>query len=50
MDKLNQKELNALRRNFPNALMVSSSKKRGLNKVVSIIHEILQDDMEIDED
>lgn len=43
MDKLNQKEISALKRNFPNALMVSSFKKRGLSKVVSIIHEILQD-------
>lgn len=48
IDKLNQKEQNALRKNFPNALVVSSSKKRGLSKVISIIHEILQDD--IDED
>ena len=53
VDKLNQKEQNALRREFPNALMVSSSKKRGLNKVLNIIHEILEDDTaeeEIDED
>ena len=48
IDKLNQKEQNALRKNFPNALMVSSSKKRGLSKVVGIIHEILQDG--VDED
>jgi len=43
IDKLNQKEQNALRRHFPNALMVSSSKKKGLHKVINIIHEVLQD-------
>jgi len=48
IDKLNQKEQNALRRHFPNALMVSSSKKKGLHKVINIIHEVLQD--ETDED
>ena len=48
IDKLNQKEQNALRREFPNAIMVSSSKKRGLNKVLDIIHEILEEN--IDED
>jgi len=45
IDKLNQKEQNALRRHFPNALMVSSSKKKGLHKVVNIIHEVLQDEV-----
>jgi GTP-binding protein len=48
IDKLNQKEQNALRKHFPNALMVSSSKKKGLHKVIDIIHEVLQD--ESDED
>jgi GTP-binding protein len=48
IDKLNQKEQNELRRHFPNALMVSSSKKKGLHKVIDIIYEVLQD--EIDED
>ncbi len=43
IDKLNQKEQNALRKHFPNALMVSSSKKKGLHKVVNIIHEVLED-------
>jgi len=46
IDKLNQKEQNALRRHFPNALMVSSSKKKGLHKVVNIIHEVLQDEVD----
>ncbi len=48
IDKLNQKEQNSLKRQFPDALMVSSSKKKGLHKVVNIIHEILEE--KIDED
>ncbi len=50
IDKLNQKEQNALRKQFPEALMVSSSKKRGLHKVIKIIYDILQQQEEIDED
>ncbi len=46
IDKLNQKEQNALRREFPDALMVSSSKKRGLSKVVQVIYDILEDKVE----
>lgn len=42
IDKLNQKEQNALKKEFPQALMVSSSKKRGLQKVVTIIYDILK--------
>lgn len=41
IDKLNQKEQSALRKKFPHALMVSSAKKRGLQKVINIIYEIL---------
>lgn len=44
IDKLNQKEQNALRREFPNAMSVSSSKKRGLQKVNQVIYDILQED------
>ncbi len=44
MDKLNQKELSALRNRFPGALMVSNSKKRGIDKLTNIIHSILFDD------
>ena len=43
IDKLNQKEQNALRKKFPNAMMVSSSKKRGMQKAIKIIYEILND-------
>lgn len=44
IDKLNQKEQNALRKQFPNAMMVSSSKKRGLQKAIKVIYDILQED------
>lgn len=45
IDKLNQKEQNALRKEFPNALMVSSAKKRGIGKIVKVIYDILQERM-----
>lgn len=41
IDKLNQKEQSALRKKFPNALMVSSSKKKGMQKIIAIIYDIL---------
>ncbi|MDQ1244083.1 MAG: GTP-binding protein [Campylobacterota bacterium] len=43
IDKLNQKEQSALKREFPHALMVSSSKKKGMEKIVTIIHDILKE-------
>jgi len=43
IDKLNQKEQSALKREFPNALMVSSSKKKGMEKIVTIIYDILKE-------
>ena len=43
IDKLNQKEQSALRREFPNAMMVSSSKKRGTHKIIKVIYDILQE-------
>jgi len=49
IDKLNQKELSALRREFPDALMVSSAKKRGLSQVVQTIYAILEEDGDADE-
>jgi GTP-binding protein len=42
IDKLNQKELNALKREFPGALMLSSVKKRGIRELIAIIYETLQ--------
>jgi len=41
IDKLNQKEQNALRREFPHAMTVSSSKKRGTHKINKVIYDIL---------
>ncbi|MEA3331306.1 MAG: ribosome biogenesis GTP-binding protein YihA/YsxC [Campylobacterota bacterium] len=43
IDKLNQKEQNALRKEFPHAMMVSSSKKRGTQKAIKVIYDILQE-------
>ena len=43
IDKLNQKEQNKLRKEFPHAIMVSSSKKRGLPKVNKILYDLLED-------
>lgn len=43
IDKLNQKEQNKLRKEFPNAIMVSSSKKKGLPKVNKILFDLLED-------
>jgi len=43
IDKLNQKEQNILRKEFPEAIMVSSSKKKGLQKVLKLVHDILLD-------
>jgi GTP-binding protein len=44
IDKLNQKEQNALRKEFPNAMTVSSSKKRGTHKINRVIYDILQEE------
>lgn len=41
IDKLNQKELNQLRKEFPNSIMISNSKKRGIEKLSNIIYEVL---------
>lgn len=46
IDKLNQKEQNALRREFPHAMTVSSSKKRGTHKINKVIYDILQEEEE----
>jgi len=49
IDKLNQKEQSALRREYPNAMMLSSSKKRGIKKAINVIYEILTEDENEDE-
>ena len=46
IDKLNQKEQNALRKEFPNAMTVSSSKKRGTHKINRVIYDILQESID----
>ncbi|MEA1983027.1 MAG: ribosome biogenesis GTP-binding protein YihA/YsxC [Campylobacterota bacterium] len=46
IDKLNQKEQSALRREFPHAMTVSSSKKRGTHKVNKVIYDILKENEE----
>jgi len=40
-DKLNQKEKSALRKDFPNALLVSSVKKNGIDKALTSIFDSL---------
>lgn len=46
IDKLNQKQQAALRRSYPDALMVSSTKKRGLAAVTKSIYDILWGDVD----
>ena len=42
IDKLNQKELSELRKRFPNALMVSNSKRKGIDTIVSHFYDLLK--------
>ncbi len=48
IDKLNQKELNRLKNAYPNALMISNSKKRGIERLLHVVYEILFTDMQRD--
>ncbi len=41
IDKLNQKEIGALKKHFPDSLMISNLKKRGIDKLISVIYSIL---------
>jgi len=50
IDKLNQKEQSALRREFPNAMTVSSAKKRGTHKINRVIYDILNEESLENED
>lgn len=43
IDKLNQKELSALKRADPGALMVSNTKKRGMERLTETIHALLSE-------
>lgn len=47
-DKLNQKELGALLRDHPGALVVSSSKKRGIAKLAALLYSILSGETHAD--
>ncbi len=42
IDKLNQKELSVLKKRFPDALMISNSKRRGVDKIVSTLYGMLR--------
>jgi len=42
IDKLNQKELSELKKRFPDALMISNSKRRGVDKIVSVLYGMLR--------
>ncbi len=48
MDKLNQKELGALRNKYPTSLMISNTKKKGIDKLTKVIYDILFDEQEED--
>jgi len=44
IDKLNQKELSELKKRFPGAIMVSNSKRRGVDAIVEHIYRLLKSD------
>lgn len=46
MDKLNQKELGALRNKYPGSLMISNTKKKGIDKLTQVIYDILFEEIE----
>lgn len=46
IDKLNQKELSELKRRFPGAIMVSNSKRRGVDAIVEHLYRLLKSDGE----
>jgi len=48
IDKLNQKELNELKKRFPGALMVSNTKKRGVDSIVQRLYAILKRDENVE--
>lgn len=47
IDKLNQKELSELKKRFPDALMISNSKRRGVDKIVEVIYRLLKSDDDV---
>lgn len=44
IDKLNQKELSELKKRFPDSLMISNSKRRGVDAIVEKIYHLLISD------
>jgi len=50
IDKLNQKEQGKLLRDHPGAILISSAKKKGTSKLVGLIHDILNEDREDEND
>ncbi|MFY9141378.1 ribosome biogenesis GTP-binding protein YihA/YsxC [Sulfuricurvum sp.] len=42
IDKLNQKELNELKKRFPDAIMVSNSKRKGVDAIVEHLYRLLK--------
>lgn len=46
IDKLNQKELSELKKRFPGAIMVSNSKRRGVDAIVEHLYRLLKSDDE----
>jgi GTP-binding protein len=48
IDKLNQKELNRLKSSYPDALMISNSKKRGIKELLEVIYSILFEEESVD--
>lgn len=46
IDKLNQKELSELKKRFPGAIMVSNSKRRGVDAIVEHLYRLLKSDNE----
>lgn len=46
IDKLNQKELNELKKRFPGSMMVSNSKRKGMDAVIGHLYELLKSDSE----
>lgn len=46
IDKLNQKELSELKKRFPGALMISNTKRRGVDVIVETLYRILKEEGE----
>jgi len=44
IDKLNQKELSELKKRFPGAIMVSNTKRRGVDAIVEHLYRLLKSD------